>query len=220
MKPREVLIVCTGHDRMGDTGRRTGIWLEEFAAPCCIWQDAGFSVTVASPEGGRVPIDPNSLRTEALSAYTRRIGLDSPLLFRSEPLAGVAGREWDLVFFPGGHGPLWDLAVSPEVAALLRRHFGAGRVTAAVCHGPAALCAAPELLRGRKLTAFSEAEEKLVGLDRVVPFALESRLRECGAQYECRAPWSSFVVAEGPLVTGQNPQSSEALGKRVLELFP
>lgn len=223
----KVLIVLTSHDRLGDTGQHTGFWLEEFAAPYFVLRDAGAELTLASPKGGQPPLDPKSDEPDAQTEATRRFKEDAEAqraLANTVLLAEVAAEDFDAVFFPGGHGPLWDLVQDRHCIELIEAFARAGKPVAAVCHAPAVLTEArgPEgepLIKGRKVTGFTNAEEAAVELTEVVPFLLEDRLKERGGDYSKGPDWSSHVVVDGKLVTGQNPASSEAAAEALLEML-
>jgi len=218
---KSVLMIVTSHDRLGESGKPTGFWLEELAAPYAVFRDAGLRIDLASPGGGRPPADPKSESGEA--EPVRRFLADRETMARLESTRRLADVEerYDAYFVVGGHGVMWDLASSPEAAALLGRAHDAGKVVAAVCHGPAALVGVRDakgepIVRGRRVAAFSNEEEDAVGLTGIVPFALETRLRELGARYERGPKWAAFAVRDGKLVTGQNPQSSADTAREVL----
>lgn len=218
----KVLMIVTSHAELGASGKKTGFWLEELAAPYYELAAAGASIDVASPRGGRPPADPQSTSSEAASV--RRFLDDRAATSKLESTLrldeGLTG--YDAYFVVGGHGVMWDLAESDALGRLLGRAFDAGRVVAAVCHGPAGLVRAriasgAPLVLGRRVAGFSNEEEDAVGLSNVVPFALETKLRELGGRYERGPKWSSFAVRDGLLVTGQNPASSVAVAKLVIE---
>ena len=218
---KSVLMIVTSHDRLGESGKPTGFWLEELAAPYAVFRDAGLRIDLASPGGGRPPANPKSESGEA--EPVRRFLADREAMARLESTRRLADVEerYDAYFVVGGHGVMWDLAASPEAAALLGRAHDAGKVVAAVCHGPAALVGVRDakgepIVRGRRVAAFSNEEEDAVGLTGIVPFALETRLRELGARYERGPKWAAFAVRDGKLVTGQNPQSSADTAREVL----
>lgn len=221
MAPK-ILIVVTSHATLGSTGQKTGFWLEELAVPWAVFVDAGAQVELASPEGGRPPADPKS--EGGTSAEVARF-LDDPTaraqLADTRKLADVDPEAYDAIFVAGGHGVMWDLAGSPEAASLLSAAWEAGRVIAAVCHGPAALvdvrtADGKPLVAGRRVAGFSDEEERAVGLAEVVPFLLESSLAERGGRYERGPIWAPFAVRDGRLVTGQNPASSRRVAEEVL----
>ena len=223
----KILIVLTSHDQLGDTGKKTGFWLEEFAAPYYVFKDAGAEVVLASPKGGQPPLDPKSDAPDAQTAATVRFNEDADAL---SALAGtlrlkdVVDGEFDAVFYPGGHGPLWDLAEDADSIRLIEQAFSAGKPVAAVCHGPAVFrhtrgALGEPLVKDKRVTGFSNEEEAAVGLADVVPFSLEDVLKKNGGRYERGAVWQSYVVTDGRLVTGQNPASSEAAAEDVLRLL-
>lgn len=222
----KVLMVLTSHDQLGDTGRKTGFWLEEFAAPYYVFKDAGADVVLASPAGGQPPLDPVSDQADAQTEQTRRFAADpaaQQALASTVKLDTINTADFDTVFYPGGHGPLWDLAESPVSIALIEAFERAGKPIGFVCHAPGALRhvkavnGAP-LVKGRRVTGFSNAEEAAVGLTDVVPFLIENDFKALGGKYEKGADWQSFVLEDGLLVTGQNPASSSAVAKALLKL--
>lgn len=222
-----ILMVLTSHSRLGNSGRATGVWLEEFATPYYVLIDAGHSVELASPRGGEIPIDPGSREASAQTAATRRLeadGLRTGLLSRSRALSELDAGRFDAVFYPGGHGPMWDLAIDPVNAGLLKAFWQAGKPVAALCHGVAALLTARSdagdaLFSGRRLTAFTDAEERRVGLDEIVPFLLQDKLVLAGAIFEEAPPFSPHAVVDGQLVTGQNPASAQGTAQALVELL-
>lgn len=221
----KILMILTSHDRLGDTGHATGFWLEEFTSPFYAFRDAGAEITLASPAGGQPPVDPNSEAEEALTESTRRFMADSAAreqLASTRRLADVDGRDFDAVFYPGGHGPLWDLAEDKDSIALIRAAHASGKVIGAVCHAPAVfrhveLDSGDALVAGRNVTGFSNTEEDAVQLSGVVPFLVEDMLKERGGNYTRAEDWQPHVVTDGRLVTGQNPASSEATAKAVIQ---
>ena len=224
----KILMVLTSHDRMGDTGHETGFWLEEFAAPYYVFKDAGAQITLASPKGGLPPVDPNSQAEEALTDETRRFEADAEArsqLAETRKLSEVEVNDFDAVFFPGGHGPLWDLTQDPDVRRLVEGFLAAERPVAAVCHAPTVLLEArtPEgdpLVKGRKVTGFANSEEEAVGLTDVVPHLLEDALTSRGGQYQRGSDdFAPFQVRDGLLVTGQNPASSAPAAHLLLEVL-
>lgn len=223
----KILMVLTSHDQLGDTGRKTGFWLEEFASPYYVFKDAGAEVVLASPKGGQPPLDPKSDAPDAQTAATVRFTGDADAvaaLAGTQRLASVVKGEFDAVFYPGGHGPLWDLAEDQDSIQLIETTFSAGKPVAAVCHGPAVFRHArgalgEPLVKDKRVTGFSNVEEEAVGLTDVVPFALEDMLKANGAAYERGESWQSHVVTDGKLVTGQNPASSEEAAREVLRLL-
>jgi putative intracellular protease/amidase len=222
----KILMVLTSHDKLGDTGRKTGFWLEEFAAPYYTFLDAGAAVTLASPRGGQPPIDPKSDTPEGQTDLTRRFKQDpaaQAVLARTLPLAEMNAADHDAVFYPGGHGPMWDLAEDPRSIALIEAFYDAGKPVAAVCHAPGALRHAKSrgqpIVKGKRVTGFTNGEEEAVELTGVVPFLVEDELKRLGGRYEKAADWASFVVTDGRLVTGQNPASSAAGAEALLKLL-
>ena len=220
-----VLMVLTSHDKLGDTGHKTGFWLEEFAAPYYVLKDGGAQVTLVSPAGGQPPLDPKSDAPESQTAATARFKADpaaQAALASTGKLAAAKAGDYDAVFYPGGHGPLWDLAEDQASIALIEAMSSAGKPVAAVCHAPGVLrhvkgADGKPLVRGKRVTGFTNTEEEAVGLTKVVPFLVEDMLREHGGQYEKGADWASYVVTDGKLITGQNPASSEEAAKALLK---
>ncbi len=223
----QLLMILTSHDRLGDTGEKTGFWLEEFAAPYFVFRDAGVNITLASPAGGQPPLDPKSAEADAHTDATRRFAADAEAqadLAGTRRLADVNPDAFDAVFYPGGHGPLWDLATDADSIAVIEALWAAGKVVAAVCHAPAVLLNARAadgnpLVAGRRLTAFTNDEEAAVGLTDVVPFLLESALRDRGADFSRAGLFEAHGVTAGRLVTGQTPPSSEPAARAVLALL-
>lgn len=222
-----VLMVLTSHDRLGDTGEKTGFWLEEFAAPYYVLRDAGADITLASPKGGQPPLDPRSDSKEAQTPATERFKADSAAqqaLASTTPLAEIQAGAYDAVFFPGGHGPMWDLAESADARRLVEAFAADDRPIAAVCHAPAIFrhtraASGEPLVSGRRVTGFANSEEDGVGLREVVPFLVEEMLKANGGLYEKGTDWKPHVVCDGKLVTGQNPASSEAAARQLLQLL-
>lgn len=211
-----ILMVLTSHDQLGDTGRTTGFWLEELAAPYYRFRDAGHRVVLASPKGGRPPLDPKSNEPDFRTDLTRRFEADEEAeaqLDVTVPLREIDADDFDAVFYPGGHGPMWDLAEDATSIALIERFVAAGKPTAFVCHAPGVLRhvttedGAP-FVAGRRVTGFTDGEEDGVGLTEVVPFLVEDELKALGAEYSKVEDWGVHVVIDGLLVTGQNPASS------------
>ncbi len=221
----KVLIVLTSHDQLGDTGQKTGFWLEEFASPYYELKDAGAAITLASPMGGQPPVDPKSQTPSAQTEATRRFEDDPESLAamaNTAVLAELDAADFDAVFYPGGHGPLWDLAKDASSIALIERFTEQDKVVAAVCHASAALVNAKRadgrpLVEGKRVTGFSNDEEAAVNLSEVVPFLLEERLTALGGRYEKGERWKSHVVEDGRLITGQNPASSRAVAQALLQ---
>lgn len=223
----KILIVLTSHDRLGNTGEKTGFWLEEFAAPYYVLKDAGAVITLASPAGGQPPLDPKSTLPENQTEATHRFQQDTAAqaqLAATWKLTEITAADFDAIFYPGGHGPMWDLAVDPASITLIETFARAGKPVGAVCHAPAALTNArnPDgtyLINGRRVTGFSNEEEQAVHLDKVVPFLLEDRLRERGGLYRKAPPWQAHVESDDRLVTGQNPASSVPVAEALLKLL-
>jgi putative intracellular protease/amidase len=221
----KVLIVLTSHDRLGDTGRKTGFWLEELAAPYYAFKDAGAEIVLASPKGGRPPLDPKSNEPDFQTDFTRRFEADADAMAQlaaTVPLAGVSQAGFDTVFYPGGHGPLWDLAEDPASIGLIESFVAAGKPVALVCHAPGVLrhVRAPDgrpLVEGKRVTGFANSEEAAVGLTEVVPFLVEDMLKAKGGNYSKGEDWASYVVRDGLLITGQNPGSSAEAAAVLLE---
>ena len=220
----KILMILTSHDQLGDTGKKTGFWLEEFAAPYYVFLDAGAEITLASPKGGQPPLDPKSDAPDAQTDATRRFrddALATAALSETLMLADVDIADYDAVFYPGGHGPLWDLAIDPHSIALIEDALAAKKPVGLVCHAPAALknvraSNGSPLVKGLKVTGFTNGEEDAVGLTDVVPFLVEDMLIENGGNYSKGADFAVYTVQDGSLITGQNPASSEAAAKRVL----
>jgi len=218
-------MVLTSHDQLGNTGRKTGFWLEEFAAPYFVFRDAGVQLTLASPAGGQPPIDPKSdlpeNQTEAMARFKRDAGAQQALS-QTVKLADVKAEDYNSIFYVGGHGPMWDLVDNPVSIALIESFYNAGKPVAAVCHSPAVFHkvtykGAP-LVKGKRVTGFTNGEEAAVQLTHVVPFLVEDELKRVGGRYEKAADWQSFVVVDGRLLTGQNPASSTAAAQALLKL--
>lgn len=222
-----ILMVLTSHDQLGNTGKKTGFWLEEFAAPYYVFKDAGAELVLASPAGGQPPLDPKSDEPSAQTEATARFRNDPAAvaaLASTARLAEVRAADFDAVFYPGGHGPLWDLAESPLSARLIEGFLAAGKPVAAVCHAPGVFKAVRQpdgrpVVQGKKVTGFTNAEEAAVGLTDIVPFLVEDMLVAAGAEYVKGPDWKPFVVTDGLLVTGQNPASSEAGALALLALL-
>lgn len=219
-----ILMVLTSHSQLGDTGKKTGFWLEEFAAPYYVFKDAGATVTLASPKGGQPPLDPKSDQADAQTDATRRFKADvdaQRALGDTAKLADVDAAEYDAVFYPGGHGPLWDLAQDPHSLQLIEQMLQADKTVAAVCHAPGVLWRAKgvdgqSVVKGKRVTGFTNAEEEAAGLTQVVPFLVQDLLVENGGIYSKAADWQPYVVTDGALITGQNPASSEQTAHALL----
>jgi len=221
MTAARILIIVTSHAELGSTGKKTGFWLEELAVPYRELTRAGAHVDIASPLGGKPPVDPSSANNPAGEVAEFLADADATRKLDSTQRLDQVTEKYDAVFVAGGHGAVFDLASSPVVADVLSRTYASGGVVAAVCHGPGALVNARKadgspLVAGHRVTGFSNEEEQAVGLTEVVPFLLESRLTELGGRYEHAGKWESFAVRDGQLVTGQNPASSEATARETL----
>ncbi|NTV50269.1 MAG: type 1 glutamine amidotransferase domain-containing protein [Geobacteraceae bacterium] len=223
----KILIVLTSHDELGNTGRKTGFWLEEFAAPYYVFKDAGAEITMASPKGGQPPLDPKSAEKDFQTPATGRFNNDAEAraaLAHSVQLKTVAADDYDAIFYSGGHGPLWDLAEDKDSIALIEAMHRKGKPVAAVCHAPGVLRHAraadgTPLVQGKGVTGFSNSEEAAVGLTEVVPFLVEDELRKAGGKYSKGADWQSHVISTDNLITGQNPASSEPTARALLKLL-
>lgn len=222
----KILIILTSHDQLGDTGIPTGFWAEELAGPYYLFTDAGHDVTLASPKGGKAPVDPKSARPPFDTDASRRFDADEQA---QEALAGTSRLEdlsiedFDAVFYPGGHGPLYDLAGDPQSIALIENYTAAGKIVAAVCHGPAVFInvKGPDgnpFVEGKRVSGFTNGEEAAMGLTDVVPFLVEDELIRLGAKYEKVADFEPFVVTDGLLITGQNPASAKGVAEAILQL--
>lgn len=220
-----ILIVLTSHDELGNTGEKTGFWVEEFAAPYYVLADAGVNITLASPKGGQPPIDPKSEAPDAQTPATERFYKDQELkakLSQTVVLSELKAEDFDAVFYPGGHGPLWDLSNDSHSIQLIEDFIKQEKPVALVCHAPAALVKVKAadgdpLVQGKLVTGFSNSEEAAVQLTDVVPFLLEDELKKLGGLYSKGADWSSYVIKDGLLITGQNPGSSEEAARELLE---
>lgn len=214
-----ILMVLTSNDRLGATGQKTGLWLEEFATPYYIFRDEGVKVVLASPKGGKPPIDPRSEDSQAQTEATKRFSADKEAqqaFANTAQLSEIRPSDHAGVFYPGGHGPLWDLAEDAHSIKIIEDLFAAGKPVGAVCHGPAAFRHAKgtdgaPLVKGKSVTGFSNSEEAAVGLTEVVPFLVEDMLKQNGGNYSNGENWQPFVIVDGKLVTGQNPKSSEGV---------
>lgn len=223
----KILMVLTSHDELGTTGHKTGFWLDEFAAPYYVFKDAGAQITLASPRGGQPPLDPKSAEKDFQTPATERFNKDAAAqaaLAHTAALHTVSAADFDAIFYPGGHGPLWDLAGDKDSIALIEAMHAQGKPVAAVCHAPGVLRHAragdgSPLVRGKGVTGFSNSEEAAVGLVEVVPFLVEDELRKAGGTYSKAADWQPHVVRDGNLITGQNPASSEPVARELLKLL-
>ncbi|RLJ67213.1 putative intracellular protease/amidase [Lacinutrix venerupis] len=224
-KEMNVLFVLTSHDKLGDTGKKTGFWVEEFANPYYTLLDKGAKITIATPNGGAAPIDPSSDSPDAATEDTERYNKDEEakaLIANTHKLADMNVDDFDAVFYPGGHGPLWDLANDETSIALIEKFNSQEKPVAFVCHAPAALKGVKgkdgePLVKGKKVTGFTNSEEAAVGLTDVVPFLVEDMLNENGGIYSKKEDWAAYAVQDGNLITGQNPASSELVAEKLLE---
>jgi putative intracellular protease/amidase len=222
----KILMVLTSHDQLGNTGRKTGFWLEEFAAPYFVFRDAGVDLTLASPKGGQPPVDPKSDLPENQTPAMTRFKQDEvaqKALAHTIKLADTNSDDYDTVFYVGGHGPMWDLAESPVSIALLESFYDSGKPIALVCHSPGVLRhvryqGAP-LVKGKRVTGFTNGEEEAVQLTNVVPFLVENELKRLGAIFEKVADWQPFSIVDGRLITGQNPASSTSAAQALLKVL-
>ena len=222
----KVLMVLTSHSELGDTGKQTGFWVEEFAAPYYVLADAGVDITIASPKGGKPPIDPVSTAKDAETEATRRFDEDTFLQMKLKDtfkLDEVEAKDFDGVFYPGGHGPLWDLANDLKSISLIEDFNEQMKPMAFVCHAPGVLANVEDhkkpLVRGKNVTGFANTEEEAVGLTEVVPFLVEDKMNQMGANFSKGEDWSSYVMVDGKLITGQNPASSEKAARELLLLL-
>jgi putative intracellular protease/amidase len=224
---KKVLFVLTSHDQLGDTGEKTGFWIEEFAAPYYKLLDAGVHITLASPKGGQPPIDPKSDTPGSASPATERFKKDKETqekLANTVMLSLMKEEEFDAIFYPGGHGPLWDLSEDKNSIRLIESFYGNNKPVAFVCHAPGVLrytknTLGEPLVKGKKVTGFTNEEEAAVGLTKVVPFLVEDMLKENGGEYSKVANWQPYAIQDGLLITGQNPTSSELVADKLLQLL-
>jgi len=223
----KILMILTSHDKLGNTGQKTGFWLEEFVAPYYIFKDAGADITLASPNGGQPPLDPKSdepdFQTEATYRFKNDVDAQAALA-NTLKLSTILSNKYDAVFYPGGHGPLWDLAEDRNSIALIESMYAKGKPVAAVCHAPAVFrhTKAPDgsaLVKGKSVTGFSNTEEAAVQLSEVVPFLVEDELKAKGANYSKVDDWQPYAITDENLITGQNPASSVSVAKAVLEML-
>ena len=222
----KILMVLTSHDTLGNTGRKTGFWLEEFAAPYYVFTDAGVEVTVVSPKGGQPPIDPKSDDPNNQTPAQTRFQADKDaqkVLAKTLRLDSVSSDDFDTVFYPGGHGPMWDLAEDPVSIKLIESFYNSGKPIALVCHAPGVLrhvkYKGEPLVKGKRVTGFTNTEEEEVQLTHVVPFLVEDELKKLGGIFEKKDNWQVFTIIDGHLVTGQNPASSTAGAQALMSLF-
>jgi len=222
----KILMVFTSHDQLGDTGRKTGFWLEEGAAPYYVFRDAGVTLTLASPKGGQPPVDPKSDLPENQTPAMARFKQDEAaqkIFATTVTLDSVRAEDFDAVFYPGGHGPMWDLVENPQSIALIESFYNAGKPVAAVCHAPGVLrrvtFQGEPIVKGKRVTGFANSEEEEVQLTHVVPFLVEDELKRLGGLFEKVANWESFAITDGHLITGQNPASSTAGAQALVKLL-
>ena len=221
-----IVMVLTSHDQLGNTGRNTGFWLEEFAAPYFVFRDAGVELTLASPKGGQPPVDPKSDLPENQTPAMARFKQDQAAqkkLAQTARLADMRAEDYVTIFYVGGHGPMWDLVDNTDSIALIESFYNSGKPVAAVCHSPAVLHrvtykGAP-IVKGKRVTGFTNGEEEAVHLTHVVPFLVEDELKRVGGLYEKAADWQSFAIVDGRLITGQNPASSTAVAQALLKVL-
>jgi putative intracellular protease/amidase len=221
-----IVMVLTSHDELGNTGRKTGFWLEEFAAPYFVFRDAGVQLTLASPKGGQPPIDPKSDLAENQTDSMTRFKQDAEAqraLALTVKLADIKSEDFDTIFYVGGHGPMWDLVDNPISIALIESFYNSGKPVAAVCHSSAVFHRVSYkgelLVKGKRVTGFTNGEEEAVQLTKVVPFLVEDELKRVGGLYEKAPDWQPFAITDGRLITGQNPASSTVAAKALLNLF-
>jgi putative intracellular protease/amidase len=221
----KILMVLTSHDELGNTGRKTGFWLEELAAPYYTFKNAGAEITLASPKGGQPPLDPKSNEPANQTDDTRRFEADreaTAALAATVKLSDVSQEDFDTVFYPGGHGPMWDLAEDATSINLIETFLAVGKPVALVCHAPGVLRhvktpAGRPLVEGKKVTGFANSEEDAVGLSEIVPFLVEDELKALGGIYSRGPDWGSYVLQDGLLITGQNPGSSPATARALMD---
>ena len=223
----KILFVLTSHSELGNTGKKTGFWIEEFAGPYYILSDAGALITLASPKGGKPPIDPKSAEPASQTAATHRFDKDKDLqqlLANTKKLSEVSANDFDAIFYPGGHGPLWDLTSDVDSIHLIEAFWKSKKPVVTVCHAPSALLNVKDengdpLVNGKKVTGFTNTEEDAVQLTKVVPFLLEDELKKKGGIYSKKGDWASYVIKDGLLITGQNPASSEEAARKLLAVL-
>lgn len=224
---KKVLVVLPSHDQLGNTGQKTGFWLEEFTDPYYKFIDSGYEVTIASPKGGKPPVDPKSTQKENQSESTQRFEKDKSAQAKLENtlvLGQVSANDYDTLFLPGGHGPMWDLSSDENMKKIVEDFYSDKKIVSAVCHGPAGLLQATDrngnsILKGKKITGFTNNEESAVGLTKAVPFSLENRMKELGGKFEKGQDFKPFVISDGQLITGQNPKSALPAAEKVIEIL-
>lgn len=220
-------MILTSHDQLGNTGKKTGFWLEEFAAPYYVFKDAGVDITVASPKGGQPPLDPKSDEPDFQTAATDRFKKDpaaQKVLAASHRLAEMSEKNFDAIFYPGGHGPMWDLVNDKNSIALIEATYAAGKPVAAVCHAPGVFrdVKGPDgqpFVKGKQVTGFTNTEEEAVQLTNIVPFLVEDSLKQAGGIFSKGPDWQPYVLVDGKLITGQNPASSTAAAEKLLQVL-
>jgi putative intracellular protease/amidase len=223
----KILMILTSHDQLGNTGKKTGFWLEEFAAPYYVFKDAGVDITVASPKGGQPPLDPKSDEPDFQTAATDRFKKDpaaQKVLAASHRLAEMSEKNFDAIFYPGGHGPMWDLVNDKNSIALIEATYAAGKPVAAVCHAPGVFrdVKGPDgqpFVKGKQVTGFTNTEEEAVQLTNIVPFLVEDSLKQAGGNFSKGPDWQPYVLVDGKLITGQNPASSTAAAEKLLQVL-
>jgi putative intracellular protease/amidase len=224
---KKVLVVLPSHDQLGNTGQKTGFWLEEFTDPYYKFIDSEYEVTMASPRGGKPPVDPKSTQKENQSESTQRFERDKSAQAKLENtlvLSQVSANDYDTLFLPGGHGPMWDLSSDENMKKIVEDFYSDKKIVSAVCHGPAGLLQATDrngnsILKSKKITGFTNDEESAVGLTKAVPFSLENRMKELGGKFEKGQGFKPFVISDGQLITGQNPKSALPAAEKVIEIL-
>lgn len=224
---KKILFVLPSHDQLGNTGQKTGFWLEEFASPYYEFIDNGYDVTIASPKGGRPPVDPKSLQPENQTESTKRFQADKSAnekLDNSLVLKDVSSDDYVSLFLPGGHGPMWDLSQDNDLKRIVEEFYNKDKIISAVCHGPAGLLQATDkngdsILKNKRVTGFTNQEEQTVKLDKIVPFSLESRMKDLGGNFEKTENFKPFVIIDGQIITGQNPASALVTARKVIEVL-
>lgn len=224
---QKILFVLPSHDQLGNTGQKTGFWLEEFASPYYEFIDNGYDVTIASPKGGRPPVDPKSLQPENQTESTKRFQADKSAnekLDNSLVLKEVSSDDYISLFLPGGHGPMWDLSQDNDLKRIVEDFYNKDKIISAVCHGPAGLLQATDkngysILKNKRVTGFTNEEEQTVKLDKIVPFSLERRMKELGGNFEKTENFKPFVIHDGQIITGQNPASAFVAARKVIEIL-
>jgi len=224
---KKILFVLPSHDQLGNTGQKTGFWLEELASPYYEYIDNGYDVTIASPKGGRPPVDPKSLQPENQTESTKRLQADKSAnekLDNSLVLKDISSDDYVSLFLPGGHGPMWDLSQDNDLKRIVEEFYNKDKIISAVCHGPAGLLQATDkngdsILKNKKVTGFTNEEEQTVKLDKIVPFSLESKMKNLGGNFEKTENFKPFVIIDGQIITGQNPASALVTARKVIEVL-